>query len=58
MYYITLKDNKTGKINYLNTQTNEWCDDASKATSYPSDTEAMKVAQFLPRYSNIVRIGA
>lgn len=57
-YIIELVDPDTKKTYYLKVAaTDEWANDARDACQFDSDTDALKVAQYLKRYSNIIAVG-
>lgn len=57
-YIIELVDPDTKKSTYLKVaSTDEWVNDARDACEFDTDTDALKVAQYLKRYSNIITVG-
>jgi len=57
-YIIELNDHDTKKTHYLEVAaTDEWANDARDACEFDTDTDALKVAQYLKRYSNIITVG-
>lgn len=56
-YIIELNDPDTKKTHYLKVAAaDEWTDNAHDACEFDTDTDAMKVAQYLKRYSNIIKV--
>ena len=53
-YYITLAEK--GSVLFYDKSSDSFVKTNDEATPFESDTEAMKVAQYLPRYSNIIKV--